>query len=134
MVHRAWAHDAVGLKAQHNKPFADAVKALGLEGKPTATTAGEAFKTRVAPILRDLGPFPGARLNFSEGREGPQDPKGPDSPDEPEDPQTSGPKKQTTRMLKASCSCGRVLRVTRKVAEQGPVICGCCLVEFSLSE
>lgn len=64
----------------HGKPFADAVKAIGLEGKPTATTEGEAFKQRVAKLLAKLGPYPHANLDAIKGQ-----------------------KKQSTRLIKVVC-------------------------------
>ena len=92
------AHAAVGIKAGHGRPFAKVAKAIGLEGKMTATTAGEAFKRNVAPILADVGILPHARLGFGEN---------------------SGPKKQKGRLLKAECQeCGYTVRVTHKWVEE----------------
>lgn len=98
-------HAAVGNEHGHKGPFRKVAMAIGLEGKMTATTAGEAFKRAALPILEAVGPMPHARLNFG-GR-------------------SSGPKKQTTRMIKCECpECGYVARTTRTwLEEAGAPIC-----------
>ncbi|MBO6507332.1 MAG: SprT-like domain-containing protein [Roseibium sp.] len=94
-------HAIVGIEAGHKGPFRALALQIGLEGKMTATTAGEAFKQTVQPILDELGPYPHAKL----------DPK-------------SGPKKQSTRLIKAECGCGYTVRVTRKWLEEvGAPLC-----------
>ena len=79
-------------------------RAIGLEGKLTATVPGEAFTRAVQLLLREVGPFPHAALNWG----GPR----------------TGPKKQGTRMLKVTCpECGLVARMTRKwIEEVGAVL------------
>lgn len=57
-------HAAVGVEHGHKKPFARHLAALGLEGKPTATEAGEAFKQRIAPVLSRLGDYPHAGVDL----------------------------------------------------------------------
>jgi hypothetical protein len=85
-------HAAVGLEAKHGKPFKRCATALGLEGKMTATVAGDGWRKWALPILEELGPMPGAPLT---------------------EMKKLG-KKQTTRMLKCECSdCGFVFRTTR---------------------
>ena len=99
-------------KDGHGKRFTALARHLGLEGKPTATTAGPKFRERIEPELKALGPYPHASLNLN------------------------GTKKQTTRMLKAEClSCrdesegtkkkqGYTVRVSAKWLEAGgPPIC-----------
>jgi hypothetical protein len=78
-------------------------KALGLEGKMTATTEGEAFKRLVAPILEAVGPYPHAELHAM----------------------TNGRKKQVARLIKCECAeCGYVARVARQwLDEQGAPHC-----------
>jgi len=100
-------HATVGLKYGHRGPFAKVARALGLEGPLTATTEGEAFKRKIAPILDALGPYPhAALLNPRSG--------GPSRGD-PGDIPSSGAPKQGTRLLKCHCTnCGYVVRVTRK--------------------
>ena len=84
-------HAAVGVDAGHKGPFRTVAKAIGLEGKMTATTGGEAFKQSVAPMLEKVGDYPHATLDYS------------------------SIKKQSTRMIKCVCSeCGYTVRVTRK--------------------
>lgn len=99
------AHAAVGVQAGHKGPFGILARAIGLEGKLTATVPGEAFTRAVQPLLREVGPFPHAALNWG----GPR----------------TGPKKQGTRMLKVTCpECGLVARMTRKwIEEVGAVLC-----------
>lgn len=99
-------HAAVGIAAKHGPKFRKVAVAIGLEGKMTATVPGEAFKQRIAPILEAAGPLPHARLSFA-GSE------------------TTGPKKQSARLLKAECgACGYTVRVTRKwVDEAGAPHC-----------
>lgn len=64
LVHEL-GHAAVGVKHGHRAPFKKFCAALHLEGKPTATTEGEAFKRMVLPILAELGPLPHKALNLS---------------------------------------------------------------------
>jgi hypothetical protein len=47
----------------HKGRFPALVKALSLEGKPTATVEGEKFKAEYQPLLDDLGAYPHAKLN-----------------------------------------------------------------------
>lgn len=87
-------HASVGLAAGHKGPFRLLAGKLGLEGKMTATVEGDAFKQLVAPILEAVGPYPHAELR-----------KG----------QSSGPKKQGTRLIKMMCPlCAYTVRIARK--------------------
>lgn len=89
----------------HRGRFAKVAKAIGLEGKMTATVAGEALKERLAGIAEDLGPFPHAVLGGGS---------------------SSGPKKQGTRMLKVECpEDGYTLRTTAKWLAMGVPTCPC---------
>ena len=91
-------HAAVGLDKKHGPAFRRVALAIGLTGKMNATVAGDAFKQRVAPILERLGPIPHARLSLG---------------------LSSGPKKQTTRLLKCECpTCGYTVRTARKWLEE----------------
>ena len=94
-------------KSGHRGNFARIAKAVGLEGKMTATVAGEALTALLAGIVADLGDYPHAAL--MSGAEG-----------------ADGPKKQGTRMLKleAEC-CGYVVRTTAKWIEVGMPSCPC---------
>ena len=94
-------HAAVGTDAGHKGPFRAVAKAIGLEGKMTATTGGDAFKQSVAPMLARVGDYPHATLDYS------------------------SVKKQSTRMIKCVCmDCGYTVRVARKwLAIGGEPIC-----------
>lgn len=86
------AHAAVGLAAGHGPKFGKAARALGLVGKLTSTTAGPEWFQWALPILKRLGALPHAKLAGV----------------------SSGPKKQGTRMLKATCdACGFTVRGTK---------------------
>ena len=98
-------HAAVGLACGHRGAFLRAMRALGLEGKATATTAGPGWHDLFDAIVEGLGAYPHARLDGA---------------------QSSGPKKQGTRQLKVECPCGVIYRMSRKVAEMGLPHCGAC--------
>lgn len=87
------AHTLFGPEEKHGKNFKAAVHKLGLEGKATATTAGEGWLEWAGPILAELGPIPHAAL----------------------DPALSGVKKKKTYLLKATCeACEFTFRATAK--------------------
>ncbi len=92
----------------HKAPFAKAAVAMGLEGKPTATVAGEALRERLKAITDELGPYPHAALG------------------------TSGRRKQKTYLRSIKCpDCGYVLQVTSKwIEDAGFPLCPLCGVEF----
>lgn len=95
-------HAADGCKNGHraHSPFATLARALHLEGKLTATFAGDAFKQFIAPILRTLGAYPHAALD------------------------TSTRPKQGTRMIKCVCpACGYTVRTTHKWLAVGQPLC-----------
>ena len=103
LVHEL-VHTAVGIECKHREPFTTVAKAIGLEGKMTATVAGEALIERLKELIDELGEYPHARLVAS-----------------------NKPKTQTTRMLKVTCKeCGCVVRMTRKwIDDAGLPTCGC---------
>jgi len=87
----------------HGKPFKAAMKKLGLEGKATATTAGEELTERLNTLCEKLGPYPHSALILDLQE-----------------------KKQGTRMLKLSCpGCGYTVRTTAKWLEIGLPVCMC---------
>lgn len=96
-------HSALPPRTGHKRPFAVAAQKIGLDGKPKATFAGEAFKEWQTPVLDQLGEYPTPRLNTDGGQE----------------------KKQTTRLVKCECDhCGYVIRTTQKwLDESGPPLC-----------
>ena len=98
------AHAALEAGVGHKAPFVKLVRALGLEGKATATVAGDAWRAWAGPVLAALGDYPHSTLTAGE----------------------TGKKKQATRMLKAECGCGVIYRMSRKVAELGLPACGAC--------
>lgn len=98
-------HAAVGHKAGHKKPFKDACKVLGLEGKATCAFPGADMQRKVLdPILKRAGKLPHARINAG----------------------TIKRKKAGTRLLKAECAeCGYCVRVTKKWLDvAGAPFCG----------
>jgi hypothetical protein len=89
-------HASVGLECRHGGEFKRVALDLGLEGKMTATHASDALQARLQPILDALGAFPHASLDLG-GRN------------------STGPKKQGTRMKKVTCEeCGYTVRVANK--------------------
>jgi hypothetical protein len=92
LVHEV-VHCTVGVEEGHNKVFKKCMKAVGLEGKATATIAGEKLLEACQQWSEKLGPYPHGKLD-----------------------KLKGPvKKQTTRMVKCECpECGYVARVARK--------------------
>lgn len=100
LVHEL-VHVVVGTEAKHGPKFAKCAHKLGLEGKPTSTSAGEGLIGRLVQLVEKLGPFPHAKLTPAEKL-----------------------KKQTTRMHKCECGiCGFTVRLSKKWAEVGAPIC-----------
>jgi hypothetical protein len=97
-------HVAVGLECGHKGPFRKVAMAIGLEGKMTSTTEGDAFKRSLEPIVQVLGPYPHAELMVG---------------------QNSGPRKQNTRQIKCVCQlCGYLTRTSRKwLDKSGAPLC-----------
>lgn len=96
-------HAADDCEHQHRGPFVKCVRDLGLDGRATATYAGDEFAEWAKGLSADLGDYPHTRL----------------TPPKEE-------KKQGTRMLKlqAPC-CGYVVRTTKKWIEEGLPSCPC---------
>ncbi len=94
LVHEV-IHAVVGLKCGHRGPFKKCMKAVGLEGKATATTATKELQELMAGWAEELGRYPHGVIQPGMKR--------------------SGPKKQTTRMIKCVCeACGYSVRTTKK--------------------
>jgi hypothetical protein len=90
------AHAVVGIKNGHNKVFGKCARAVGLEGKLTATVASPELKGTITQWVQTMGEYPHAVLS-GEG---------------------TGGKKQSTRLLKAECPhCGYTVRLSRKWLE-----------------
>lgn len=97
-------HASVGTAAKHGPIFRKLAVKLGLEGKMTATHAGEALRKKLDEIIAGMPPFPHAGLR----------------------PSQMGRKIQTTRMIKCACEeCGYVIRTTNKWLEKGIPSCYC---------
>lgn len=99
LVHEV-CHVAAGVDAKHGPRFVKVMKKLGLEGKPTATTAGADMIVRFEAMLIELGPFPHSKIV-----------------------PVKLPKTQTTRMRKAQCDCGYLVRLTQRWANVGLPAC-----------
>jgi hypothetical protein len=86
----------------HGSKFGRTARAIGLEGKLTATVAGPEFLAWAGPVLERLGVYPHADLVPSNAQ-----------------------KKQTTRMLKCLCTdCGYIAYTSGKwLAEMGAPHC-----------
>lgn len=67
LVHEM-VHATVGLACGHRGAFAKCAKAVGLEGKMTATVAGEQLKAKLTAIINKVGQYPHAALRASFGR------------------------------------------------------------------
>ncbi len=100
LIHEV-VHAVVGHKEKHNKVFGKCARAVGLEGKLTATHASEALAATCKTWTEALGEYPHAKL----------------------DGLKTDSKKQGTRLLKALCgsktesyeeTCGYTVRVTKK--------------------
>ena len=97
-------HASVGTQCGHRGPFRKVAINCGLEGKMTATVAGEQLTEKLKEVVELLGDYPHPGLN--------------DVPDR---------KKPGSRMLKVDCMyCGCIARMTRKwIEEIGAPYCGC---------
>jgi hypothetical protein len=111
LVHEA-IHAIIGTEHGHKAPFVKAMNAIGLTGKPTATEAGETLRVALEALLEKLGPYPQPKFNATELQK------------------EIDKKKQTTRLLKASCAQGGeapyTVRVTRvHLDKHGSPWCPC---------
>lgn len=105
-------HAVDDCKSGHKGYFAKLAKGIGLEGKMTATVAGAELTAKLTEIVKEIGPYPHAKLVTA----------------------AVPIKKQSTRMLKVECpSTGYTLRTTRKwLEEYGAPICPCCRKEMEI--
>ena len=98
-------HSLFPVSEGHGKNFGKAARAMGLEGKLTATTASPELFEMLKPIIEQLGAYPHAALTSMKDR-----------------------KKQTTRLIKLVCpdeACGYTCRTTAKWLEVGFPTCPC---------
>ena len=86
----------------HKGRFPKVIRKFHLEGKPTATTVGDTFKSNFQALVESLGQYPHAELSVFTR------------------------KTQSTRMLGAVCpSCGYKVRLAKKWADIGLPVCVC---------
>ena len=102
LVHEA-VHAVDDCASGHKQAFKTVAKAVGLEGKMTATHAGEELKAELEKIVKTLPALSHGSLDLT------------------------GRKKQPTRLVKLECDgCGMILRTTAKWLEQtGEPNCAC---------
>lgn len=92
LVHEI-VHAVVGNKEKHGRVFGKCARAVGLEGKLTATVAGQSLLAEIVAWSGVLGAYPHSSL----------------------DKLQSPTKTHTTRMVKCVCdTCGFTCRTTRK--------------------
>lgn len=103
-------HAAVGIPAGHRGAFRRIAKGLGLVGKMTATLPGPVFEALIAPILREAGPLPHARLRTSAVAQRGASHRFPAEGTI----LTTAPRKQPSRQIKCLCpACGYTVRTSR---------------------
>lgn len=101
-------HASVGLKSGHTGEFRKLAKSLRLEGKMTATVAGQALENEIKTWLTKMPPFPGAVMNIANGGATKKE-KGPGS-----------------RLIKLQCpDCEYTVRTTAKWISIGLPTCPC---------
>ena len=96
------------VKAAFHSQFKTAMERVGLEGKVTSTHAGGILKKQLEGLELYTMPV----LDFI----------GKDR------------KRQTTRMKLVECGCQRKIRLSRKVLEEGDIICNNCKTVFVRKE
>ena len=96
-------HAADDGKNKHKGPFTKTVRGMGLEGKPTATFAGEDFTAWATELIEEIGEYPHVGLK-----------------------PTVVVKPQKTYMLKLTCpGCGCIVRMTQTWLDNaGAPFCG----------
>lgn len=105
-------HANVGCSFGHGKEFSQVARAVGLDGKPTATVPGEKFIKIADPILQKLGQYPHTALVVNPNRT-----------------------VQKTLMHKVRCAkCGYVLRTTDKWLKIAAPICPIDFIPMSKVE
>tara|TARA_R110002020_G_scaffold461160_1_gene679965 strand:- start:19 stop:621 length:603 start_codon:yes stop_codon:yes gene_type:complete len=95
-------HAQVGVACGHKGDFVTGMKDIGLTGKPTIAHANPELLVKLEGISDQLGAYPHSRLD------------------------TTGRKKQSTRMIKCQCpnpDCGMVGRFSRGALKNGPPHC-----------
>lgn len=109
LVHQL-VHSVLPSDAGHGPLFKEAARKIGLDGKLRDAAPSLLMRPLIDNIAEQLGPLPHAALILERGHND----KGP----------ADRPKKQSTRMLKAICSCGYTARISGKwVDDVGPPHC-----------
>jgi hypothetical protein len=111
-------HAGVGNEAGHGPLFVVVAKELGLEGKPTATIAGEELAKRIQKMIETrLGGYPHSKLNYEEYLR-----------------PVDKPKKRKTYFIKCECpECGYIVRTTQKWLDTaGAPVCPTCEIPFEV--
>ena len=103
-------HIKIGTDKGHGKVFKQAMREVGLEGKATSTHAGKELIDRLNT------------LNF------------PKLPLLHLDKSMSLRKKCGTRLIKLTCSCERIIRVSQSTINEGVITCNLCKKEFKGEE
>lgn len=116
-------HVGDDLVSGHRGRFAEVGVRLGLTGSMTATKAGPELRDRLELLAIELGPYPHGALKVAAPVPTLVGPSGEPIPG----PRgSSGPRKQTARLIKATCGqCGYTIRVTRKWLDVGLPTCPC---------
>lgn len=95
-------HAALPADAGHGPAFQKIMRAVKLEGKPTATVASPELAEELAELAKTLGEYPHKKLDADVRA------------------------KQKARLMKGECpDCGYVIRVTRTWIEVGMPMCPC---------
>ena len=97
-------HAVDDCKNGHRKAFSQLMHKIGLEGKPTATHAGDRLHAELKEIVEHLGEYPHKKV-------------------------VPGGPKQSNRQMKVSCTqCGAIFRMSRKWQDEVEQ-CPCCSSE-----
>ncbi len=131
-------HAAAGFKHGHKGDFAKLMADLGMVRPFTQSIGGPAFDKLARPFIEELGNIPHARIMLKPERQliGDKD-DGESEQDEGEGGSSNQKKKQTTRMLKATCQaiakadgsgaepepCGYTIRLSKKWAKELGAAC-----------
>jgi hypothetical protein len=125
-------HAADDCQSGHTGDFQAVAAALGFEAPFTRLCPSVSLAAEMMSIVRELGPYPHAKMNADLVSGKPSDertPVGPDGQPIPRERTTSGPATQTTRMLKMvclddECPCkGYTVRTTAKWLAMGAPRC-----------
>lgn len=110
LVHEL-GHVVCGAKCGHRGAFVKFCNAVGLEGKPTATHAGDKLKAELGEIVERIGEYPHAAIK------------------------ATGKAKQKGRFINVQCpECGYNMYTTRKWLELGTPTCVCGALMLSEDE